>query len=672
MRGARRRCANPTGRVTNFSKSFCRRPDTSTRIFFYYPIVLSAPNAKVKARLISNGSGVNLRGGTAQWNDNGTPIHFRVGPDQFQFGRHRERLEHPTLAEGYLPIVQLRYKHPSSIQGGGNVPLNQQRITQAPEIYQLESFVSVDPTLAENGVAFVKFSLAQGSNGLMRVEIDSKLPVKFAEGKVTDETGRVLAYFDRAWTWVRNGAQAKISTNKFAVVAIPTKPLDDAKMNIAVDADGFAKERAACVKVWKEILAQGMNVETPESIVNNAWRHLIIQNFELNNGDRIHYSHGNQYDKLYEAEGSDTALAMMVWGYEKEMKRWMVPLFDFTRKGLEFHQAGFKLPNICRYYWQTRDAEIMKELRSWSKPERYRTSPKEIVSGWESEAKRLVENRTGAHGLFPKEQYCGDISTPVQAINANSKAWRALRDLSAVLSEVGEEKEAAHYENVAVEFRKTVLTAIDKSADRTTSPPFVPVALYTNELAHTPICDTRIGSYWNIIIGYTISSGIFPVGSAEENWIPHYQEQHGGLAMGMLRAGGHENTFWNTEYRINPLYGTRYALDVLRRDDPERALVSLYGMLAQGFTRNTFICGEGCSLKPLDDGGRIFSLPPNSAANAHFLSMLRYLLVQDSDLNDDGKPETLRLWFRHAKDVGWKMGKNTKSNARPRRSARCR
>src|SRR5436189_6201460 len=31
--------------------------------FRYYPIVLSAPNAKSKARLISNGMGVNLRAG---------------------------------------------------------------------------------------------------------------------------------------------------------------------------------------------------------------------------------------------------------------------------------------------------------------------------------------------------------------------------------------------------------------------------------------------------------------------------------------------------------------------------------------------------------------------------------------------------------------------------------
>ena len=115
--------------------------------------------------------------------------------------------------------------------------------------------------------------------------------------------------------------------------------------------------------------------------------------------------------------------------------------------------------------------------------------------------------------------------------------------------------------------------------------------------------------------------------------------------MGMTRSGGAEFNFWTGEHRVNPLYGTRYALDTLRRDDPERALVSFYGMLAQGLTRNTFVGGEGCTLEPVDAGGRFFYCPPNSAANAHFLSMLRHLLIQDWDHNDDGRPESLKLLF---------------------------
>ena len=599
------------GASYEFFKDLLPPPRYVNSDFRFYPIVLSAPNAPVKARLISNGSGVNLRGGSRSWNDNGMPAFFRVGPDEGLFGDQLQRLEHPTLADGYLPVVEIRYLHPTPVQSGGNVPLNQTRFQGAPEIYQLEAFVSVDPAFAENAVVFVKFSVVQGTNGFMTVAMDSRAPLKFSDGIARDEKGQILAGFDQSWTWARGSAHARLSPKKFAYVAIPTKALEK-NLPFSVDADVYAQQRQLCVETHQSILAQGMKVQTPEPLVNNAWRHLVLQNFALINGDRIHYSHGNQYDKLYEAEGSDTALAMMVWGYEKDTPRLMVPLFDFTRKGLEYHQAGFKLLDITRYYWLTRDAGVMEQMRQWPKPKSYQTSANESVSGWEIEARRLAENRTGPHGMFPPEQYCGDISTKVQSINVNAKAWRALRDLSAVLAEVGETNQANHYEAVARDFRKTVLTAVEKSVDRSTTPPFVPVALFTNELAHSPICDTRIGCYWNIIIGYTISSGIFPPGSEQENWLPHYQEQHGGLALGMLRAGGQENTFWNSEHRINPLYGTRYALDVLRRDDPERALVSLYGMLAQGMTRNTFVGGEGVSLKPLDEGGRSFIARPTA------------------------------------------------------------
>ena len=162
-----------------------------------------------------------------------------------------------------------------------------------------------------------------------------------------------------------------------------------------------------------------MNVQTPEPYVNNAWRHLICQNFELINGDSIHYSAGNQYDKLYESEGSDAALALLAWGYETDFRRLMVPLFDFTRQDLECHQAGFKLNNLCRYYWQTRDPAVVADLR-----------PR-----WEKAAALLTDSRTNAIGLCPKGQYCGDISTLVYSLTVNAKGWRALRDLAAVLAE---------------------------------------------------------------------------------------------------------------------------------------------------------------------------------------------------------------------------------------------
>src|SRR6185503_16291729 len=107
---------------------------------------------------------------------------------------------------------------------------------------------------------------------------------------------------------------------------------------------------------------------------------------------------------------------------------------------------------------------------------------------------------------------------------------------------------AKKYSDNAVAFRRVILDAVQKNVKRDTTPPFVPVALYSDEPAHDPILHSRIGTYWNIIIGYTLASGIFPPGSAEETWIPRYQEQHGGLCMGILRYGGSEFNFSTGEH----------------------------------------------------------------------------------------------------------------------------
>ena len=619
----------PNGPSYEFFRDLLPPPRYVHADYRYYPIVLSAPQSLSKASLISNGSGINLRGGARSWNENGTPVTFRVGPDEFLFGGLRERVSEPVLANGFLPIVEIQYTHPSPVQAEGAVPLQQKKVNRSPEIYRVEAFASTEPALAKHGVVFAKFDLAQGVSGYITVQFDNAESLTFERGEVKRADGQVLAAFDSTWTWERARAQRRLAAGKSATVAIATSALDPATSPLLVTAETYDKQRLACVQTWNEILSRGMRVETPEPLVNHAWQSLLIQNYALMRGNRMHYSALNQYDSLYESEGSDAALAALVWGCEADVLSMLEPLFDFQRKGLEYNNAATKVLNLCRYYWQTRDAESVQKLR-----------PR-----WEKEAQLLVQSLATENGLFPKERYCGDISTQVYNLNANAKAWRALRDLSAMLKEVGTVDEADSYRKTATDFRKVVLAAIDKSVRRDTSPPFVPIALLDQEPAHDPITEVRIGSYWNIIIGYTIASGIFPPGSQEETWIPHYQEQHGGVCLGMIRSGGAEFNFWTGEHRVNPLYGTRYALDTLRRDDPERALVSFYGMLAQGLTRNTFVGGEGCTLKPVDAGGRFFYCPPNTAANAHVLSMLRYQLVQDWDLDDDGQPESLRLLF---------------------------
>src|SRR5262249_17879982 len=194
------------------------------------------------------------------------------------------------------------------------------------------------------------------------------------------------------------------------------------------------------------------------------------------------------------------------------------------------------------------------------------------------------------------------------------------------------------------DFRQAILAALEKSERRDVTPHFIPIALFGEESPPLPITGTKMGSYWNIMAPYVLGSGLFRFDSDAATSLIRFQQEEGGLCMGMVRWRPNP-TFWVGESNINDLYGLRHTLALLQRDEPGRALVSFYGKLAQGLTRDTFIGAEGSSIRPLDAFGRQMYLPPNSASNAHFLEALRFLLVQDWDMDDDGRPETLRLLY---------------------------
>ncbi|MDB6028238.1 MAG: hypothetical protein JWM68_4461 [Verrucomicrobiales bacterium] len=597
--------------------------------FHFYPIVLSAPDAKVKARLISNGSGINLRGGARGWNDFGTPVTFRVGPDELRFGEVLSRLQHPKLAQGFLPIVQIDYEHPTPKHDSAKTAA--QNSIEAPEVYRLEAFASTDPALAENGVMYVAFSLVGGTTGFITADLDPKSSITFTNGKAMNAKGEVVAYFDKNWRWERGSVHANLNISKDnipkrVVFAIPTQPLD-ASLDFSLEKFSYDSQLKVCRQSWLQTLAKGMSIETPEPLVNNALKHLVIQDFMICKGSNLNYSHGNQYEKKYAAETSDAAVPLMSFGYEDDMRRFLPVILKLNDPRLTNHFASHKLDTVCRFYWQTRDLEFVKNLR----PQ------------WQKELDWILNHR-GEKGLLPKDNYCTDIEQPVYSFSSNAKCWAALRDMVPVLEAVGDREMAAQVADAASKYKKDILAAASTSIRSETEPPFVPCALFGAEDIHDPITETRIGSYWDLVANYIIGSGIF-TGTEKENWLPRYFETHGGLCMGLTRSAAANHTFWMGKHRTNPLYGMRYVNDCLRRDDVERALVNFYGMLAHGMTRNTFIGAEGTALQPLDDGGRQFYCPPNTASNGEWLWTLRHLLVQDFDLNNDGTPETLRLAY---------------------------
>lgn len=618
--------------------------------FHHYPVTLSAPASTVKGRFLSNGSSVNTLSRSRSWiNETGKPVTILVGDKRDIFGSNLANLDGPRYADGYVPIVQLKY----SADGA---------------TYAEEAFAPTDPPLAEHGVVLVKLTLMKASGRKYQVRVAKdhdpastapvpgvERPENFAvasqdfdekvealiegpelfsmkDNRVTVPDGKVWAATYPRWIInpARGGFIAPLKTGQSAYIAVFTTPVD-ASFDFKLTPQSYDEQREDCRKTWDELLKRGMMVSTPEKIVNDAWRSEMIGNFMLLHGDEMRYSQGNSYAKLYIGEGGDAVRTALLYGHADDAKKMIPPLFKYTRAGLEFHQASFKLQMLAHYYRLTKDAEFLR-------------SPM-MRPMWEKELNVILNGRKTDNGMFPREKYCGDVDTRVFSLNSNSNAWRAIRDMSRVLADIGESDRANQLDQTQKEYRKIILDTLDKAIDRSVNPPFVPIALSGEEQPHQPIWGTTIGSYWNLMIQYVLGSGVFTADSQTATDVLHYIQQNSGLLMGMLRARATPGNFWVSGGRMNDLYGMRYALTLLQRDEADRALVSFYGKLAQGMTRDTFIGCEGSSIAPVDQFGRQMYLPPNSAANSNFLQQLRYMLVQDYDLDDDGREETLRLAF---------------------------
>src|SRR5205823_14546031 len=202
--------------------------------------------------------------------------------------------------------------------------------------------------------------------------------------------------------------------------------------------------RQACIECWESLLAEGTQVSVPEPVVNNAWRALIIAQHAMLAGDQMNYSAGNQYARQYANESGDSIRSLMFWGHQDVARRAFKPLFVYRRPGIELHNGAFKLEDLADYYFVTRDANLIRELRPL----------------WQREIDLILSSRQ-PDGLQPKEAYCSDIRTPVRSLNNNANCWRGLRDMSIVLDEIGEHEQAAKLSAICAEYKKVILAALD-------------------------------------------------------------------------------------------------------------------------------------------------------------------------------------------------------------------
>jgi hypothetical protein len=570
-----------------------RRPLTTPGVYYLplaYPTAVYAPTSF--ALHVADGSEIVTR------RVGGPSLTIDVG----RFGRERygsclARATLATLADGYLPIVETAYVDAAGVR------------------YTEESFAG--RTLGARSIVSFVHLTADASTS------ETGAVVRF----VASDPRRLLAEQHGALR-VEPGTTADVY-----VGWVHKLPL---LQPVHVTERTYEHARTGVAAYWDRRLSDGAQIVVPEQRVMNAERAVLIQ--QLVQGWR--YSVGNPYEELSFAEALDTAQVMEEYGYPVTADGILRISLDRLPRRFSAWRAGARLL-----------AEAMRfDLYHDRAALRRDTGP--LAAAVRTLAERQITAGPDAGRLQP-EPLSSDVPGAVDGLPAQVVAWQGLLALGRVWSATGRPDLAARAGAVALRLEHALHAAVDAVEVRMPDGSlFVPSTLTDPPAPYRRLTSTRDGSYWNLVMPYAFASGFFRPNAADTAGILRYLANHGSRILGVTRSDAH---IAYGRHLVGDGLGTVYVLNQSRfladADVPDELVLTLYGMLAAGMTRDTFVSGEAVSLLPVGTAYyRTMYMPPNLGANSSFLETLKLMLVHERR-GLRGAPRGLDLAFSTPR--GW-------------------
>ncbi|HEX7310036.1 MAG TPA: hypothetical protein VF232_02560 [Gaiellaceae bacterium] len=528
-----------------------------------------------------------------------------------RFGSCLARLSTPQLADGYLPILQTRY-----VDGRG-VP------------YRQESFSTVN---RETGglLSFVRVTAdTTGAHQTARIRfMPSTRGLTMSDGVVVRGRSPQL-FVSLGWQFDGKGVTYEVPPGQRATVYVAWPVVSGrASEPFVLDETSYLRARQAVESFWSRKLADGAIYDVPERRVQDAERSLLIQNLTLS----WRYSVGNQYHrKLSTPEAIDSAGVMGEYGFDAVNRSILDASFWRPLSWTANWKIGEQLLGSARYYALFGDRAYVD-----------RRTP--VLARYVAHVRRQLIGRS----LLRRERYSADVGEKVYGLHSQAVVWEGLRAMASVWESTGHPALAARARAVAARLGSALRRAVRRSARRVKDGSlFVPIRLVDGERPYKKLTASRSGSFWNLVMPYALASGILPPHSAQARDVLRYMLGHGSRILGLVRASAF-TLYRDPEFPrsgTDQVYGLSMARFLADNDRADQLVVSLYGQLAAGMTRGTYISGEAATVAPVrGELYRKMFLPPNSGSNAAFLETLRLMLVHEVE-DSDGAPHGLELAF---------------------------
>jgi hypothetical protein len=395
-------------------------------------------------------------------------------------------------------------------------------------------------------------------------------------------------------------------------------------------AAAYSEARDALIRRWQDRLADGVQISVPDREVRDAERALLVQDLIL--GWR--YSIGNPYEELSFPEAPDLASVMGELGFADVDRAILETSLAEPAKGYPSWKGGERLLMSALYFRLSGDVGYVD-----------RSTP--ALGAFLSALERAY-GRDG-HGLLARERYSADIAEGVFGTHAQTVAWAGLRAMSDVWARTGHGALATRARHLSLRLETGLRAALRTSERRLPDGSlFIPARLLDDEAPYGSLVEERLGSYWNLVMPFALSSGFFAPGGSEARGVLRYMLRHGSRLLGLVRAGAYALYGRTAPFPVSgtdEVYGVDVARFLADNHESDQLVLSLYGALGAAMTPGTFVAGEGASVAPLDGKYyRAMYLPPNSESNAAFLETLRLLLVHET-ADSSGRPYGLELAF---------------------------
>ncbi|MFN7993026.1 MAG: hypothetical protein U0Q18_05470 [Bryobacteraceae bacterium] len=408
---------------------------------------------------------------------------------------------------------------------------------------------------------------------------------------------------------------------------VPYK-IDWSKLADVSDAATFDARLAEVRAYWHAHTDKGVRIETPEPFINNAWRAWELYNTlnvdKVKGRYEIHDGSGF-YEEEYGYSAALYCHALSVLGYHQDAQKYIESMLAVQKPSGQYISIygtpdnGALLYAIGQEYRLSGDREwfqrvLPKALKAMQWAETSRATTKAMEGG----------RKPLGYGLLPPgPAYC-DFQNMVVSYYSDTYNWLGMHEMSVAMKQAGL-PDAARWTAESDGYHQDILESMEASVFQDRGIQLLPIEPLTHRLE-------KQGSeyYYSLVAPLVLETEFFSATDPRYHWITDFMEQRAGLILGMDRV-------WDG---VDHAYTYGYALEELRHGDVNKFLLTFYGSLAYGMTRDTYSAVE---VTRITEGFNESTLP-HTYSNTQQLRMLRMMLV---------KEEGDQLWLAPGTPRGW-------------------